>query len=201
MLNLNLKFKCATVVALFLILCQLPPAAAQIGNEERVNAKLKELETKLASKKKIYYCVKPIAKGEAIRSDQITEAEVMPRKMPVDCWLLTAPITGRKPMFDIQEGQIISQRDFNIALNPSQNAALLARNYGNTKEPMGTIVFNKVALVKGALIRSEQLGEAPMPLDAIAQDAINNAALVAGRKSKFDKAKLQIMMQHELFSP
>lgn len=157
---------------------------------------LEQLQAQDASRTKVYYCAQPIAKGQPIRADQIEEREVS--AAPCDCAPANMSIVGKKSMFDIRVGQIISQRDFNVALIPGQNAALLARNYSGSKLPMGTIVFNRVPLVRGAVITVDQLGQAPMPLGTIPQDSITSPSLVAGRRAKFDKAKLQILMQHEI---
>jgi hypothetical protein len=180
------------------VLAQVDPRAAA-ANQELLNM-LKmtpeQLSAQDAAMRKIYYCVKPIAKGQAIRLDQIEERAML--GAPIDCLLSTTQIVGKQPMFDIKIGRIISQRDFNIALTPSQNAALLARNYSGSKLPMGRIVFNRVPLTKGTVISVDQLGEAPMPFGTIPQDSITSPSLVAGRKAKFDKAKLQILMHHEI---
>ncbi len=202
MTQLNLQLVSISALCLILLGSEQPAAAQRdprAANQQLLNM-LKmtpeQLKAQEPSRAKVYYCAKPIAKGQAIRADQVEEREVF--SAPCDCALSNMPIVGKKSMFDIRVGQIISQRDFNVALTPSQNAALLARNYSGSNLPMGAIIFNRVPLVRGSVITVEQLGEAPMPFGKIPQDAISSPSLVAGRRAKFDKAKLQILMQHEI---
>jgi len=202
MTQLNLQLLSISALCLILLGSEKPAVAQpdlRAANQELLNMRkmtLEQLQAQDASRTKVYYCAQPIAKGQPIRADQIEEREVS--AAPCDCAPANMSIVGKKSMFDIRVGQIISQRDFNVALIPGQNAALLARNYSGSKLPMGTIVFNRVPLVRGAVITVDQLGQAPMPLGTIPQDSITSPSLVAGRRAKFDKAKLQILMQHEI---